>query len=184
MPQNVPTRIYRSRTIMLTMVVGYASFILLWLMHELGIVKIEGASSLPFRLFILGFVFPGYLLLTFIWMSRRRPLLILDLDALEMRSGWLLTHSIVLPYETIKTVSTNWTGYNEDSPSDLIFRLSDQGQRLAEASKVLRTNGETWSFLFAPAEIPPPSAVELIASRIGCDKVAVSANDRSKYGSH
>lgn len=161
-----PIHIRRSQAQLLTVMSGIVFIFTLWLLAERGIVEIDGASSLPARFFMLGFVFPASLWFFAMWAVRKRSILSIYEHHLELHSGSLLNHVLSLSHDRIEAVSTNWEGANSDSSTDLIFTLDAKGAKLAGSSRVLKYENDLWRFHFSVSERLPSEVVELITIRI------------------
>ena len=139
--------------------------LVVYTLHLIGTIHIEGASSWIARGFILCFIVPAFTYFCFLWTRRDTVILGIAENELELRSGAFLNRSIRIPRSSIEKITTNWKGPNSDCPMDLIFVLSEDASQLAAASSVLKFKGGGWHFDLSAAEVVPFEAVRLIKSR-------------------
>ena len=155
-----------SKLVLLAFLGGYGLILVIYCLHFIGAINIQGASTWIARGFILCFILPAFVYFCFLWSKRDLSILGISDDEVELRSGFLLNRSLRIPRSSIEKITTNWDGPNSDSPADLIFVLRADASLIAKTSSVLNLKEGGWHFDLSTADISPYEAVRLIKTRL------------------
>ena len=158
--------IRRFKLVLLAFLGGYGLLLVIYFLHLLGVIYIQGASTWIARGFILCFILPAFVYFCFLWSKRDLFILRISDDEVELRSGFLINRSLRIPRSSIEKVTTNWDGPNSDSPADLIFLLRSDASSIAKTSSVLNLKKSGWHFDLSTADISPYEAVRLIKTHL------------------
>ena len=159
-------KIRRSKSVLLVFMGICGLMLVLYSLHLIGEMHIEGASTWIAKGFVFCFILPLFAYFCFLWSKRDLVILGISDDEVELRGGFLLGQSVIIPNFSIEKITTNWGGPNSDSPGDLIFVLSDDASIIAKESAVLNLKKDGWHFDLSTADVTPYEAVRLIKTRL------------------
>ena len=158
-------KIRRSKSVLLAFLGSCGLMLVLYSLHLIGAIHIEGASTWIAKGFVFCFILPLFGYFCFLWSKRDLVILGISDDEVELQSGLFLGQSVIIPSSSIEKITTNWGGPNSDSPGDLIFVLSDDASIIAKESSVLNLKKDGWHFDLSAADVTPYEAVRLIKTR-------------------
>ena len=156
----------RSKTMLLAFLGGYGLMLAIYILHLIGAIYIQGASSWVAGGFIFRFILPAFAYFCFLWSKRDVSILDISDDNVELRSGLFLNRTLRIPKSSIEKITTNWNGPNSDSLGDLIFVLRDDLSPVARTSSVLKLKKDGWHFDLSAADITPFEAVRQIKTHL------------------
>ena len=159
-------KIRRSKSVLRVFLGSCGLMLVLYSLHLIGAIHIEGGSTWIAKGFVFCFILPLFAYFCFLWSKHDLVILGISDDEVELRGGFLLGQSVIIPNSSIEKITTNWGGPNSDSPGDLIFVLSDDASIIAKESAVLNLKKDGWHFDLSTADVTPYEAVRLIKTRL------------------